>query len=272
MKDTGTATVDVTMTSPTLPAAVAVDTAPPTGVTVERFYGLFSDTTGTFGLTARGDTVIVAASELHFFTGTTRVEFPNGALAFVDSVKADTLIFLVPAGADTGQLVMRNLVDDLGNPRDSVLTRIVFNGPGSAALDDFFEPSGNDTMPLDSTLLVSYPFQALLSYDHTKTSPADSNFLWFTVSDAPNDTLDIVADWQVDADVDFKICNAVGDPPTGYDPVLCPRPIGNNSTNLRREEELGLILSVNRYVIGFYCKSSCPASLPLTYRVTITEQ
>ncbi len=274
-RDTGTATVTATLTGPTLPnPGVTLSDARTTPITEERFYGLFSKTSGTFGAAANGDTVVVESSEVHRFTDTTRVEFPNGTIGFVDRVTAagDSLIFFVPAAADTGQLALRNLIDDLDNPRDSVLTRITFEGPGTAAVDDFYEPFGNDVMPLDSMLLISYPFQALLSYDHTKTAPADSNFLWFTVADAPNDTLDIVADWQADADIDFKICNAIGDPPTGYDPAICPRPISFNSTDLRREEELGLILSTNRYVIAFYCKSPCPTSLPLTYRVNITEQ
>ncbi len=272
VKDTGTARVDVTLTSPALPAAVATDTAAPTSVTVERFYGQFSKTGGTFGTTQNGDTVKVAASEVHFFTDSTRVLFPNGTLGFVDRVTpaGDSLIFFVPAAADTGQLTLRNLRDDLGNFRDNVLTRIVFDGPGSAVVNDFFEP--NETFPLDSTVLITFPFPALLSSDPNKSAPADTNFFWFEVPSAQTKTLDILADWQEDADIDFKICNAVGLPPTSYDPALCPRPDTNNTTDARTESENGLLLTTGRYVIGFYCVT-CPAiPRPLTYRVTITEQ
>lgn len=272
VKDTGTATVDVTLTSPALPAGLVADTAAPTSVTVERFYGLFSKTSGTFGATPNGDTVKVAASEVHFFTGTTSVLFPNGTLGFVDRVTpaGDSLIFLVPAAADTGQLILRNLRDDLNQPRDNVLTRIVFDGPGLAVVDDFFEP--NDNFPLTAGSEITFPFQALLSWDPNKSAPPDTNFFWFEVPSAQNKTLDILAEWQEDADIDFKICTAAGNPPTSYDPLLCPRPDTNNTTNPRTESEIGLLLTTGRYVIGFYCVT-CPAiPRPLTYRVTITEQ
>ena len=268
-RDTGGSVVSVTVNDPSLPRGIIADALPPTVMTQEYFYGPFSDTAGDFGNTPSGDTIVIGRSAVHLFTDSTWIQFPNGAVAFVDSVTADALLFLVPAGADTGQLVMNNLVDDQGDPRDNVPTRIIFEGPGSDAIPDFYED--NDTLPLTTSVDISQalPFEVLLSSDPRKTAPADSNFFYFTVP-AATWTLDILAEWQVNADIDFKVCNATGDPPTGYDPDLCPRPIGSNSTNPRREEETDLVLSTGRYVINFYC-TTCPA-LPLTYKVTIEKQ
>ncbi len=269
VKDTGTATVDVTLSGPTLPAGVATDTAPPTGVTVERFYGLFNKTNGTFGVTQNPDTVKVAASEVHFFTDTTRVEFPNGTLGFVDRVTpaGDSLIFFVPAAADTGLLTLRNLRDDLGNFRDNVLTRIVFNGPGSAVVDDFFEP--NDNFPLTAGLeITSFPFEALLSWDPSKSAPADTNFFYFVLG-APA-TLDFTAEWQEDADLDFKLCNGNATPPTDYQRAagvpICQ--FFAQTPDRSQEIRLGESLIAGIYVIAYYCVD-CPATLPLTYRVRV---
>jgi len=270
-RDTGQSVVKVVVNDPSLPAGIVADSLPPTVMNEEFFYGAFSDTVGEFGNTPSGDTIVVQRSLVHSFTALTQVEFPNGTIGFVDSVTADRLVFLVPAGADTGQLLMRNLVDDQGNARDNVPTRITFDGPGSDAIPDFYEP--NDTLPLTTGVEITppFPFEALESWDPRKSAPADSDFFYFTVPSPEIWTLDILAEWQVNADIDFKVCPASGDPPTSYDPDLCPRPVGNNSTDPRREEEIGLILSAGRYIINFYCVT-CPALLPLTYKVTIEKQ
>lgn len=272
-RDTGQALVSVVVVSPSLPAAVVTDTLPPAATTIvhERFYGGFSKTSGNFGVTAEGDTVVVTSSAVHRFTDSTRVVFPNGTVGFVISAIPDALKFLVPAGGDTGALLMRNLQDDAGLFRDGVPTRIVFSGPGAGGVDDFYEP--NDAFPLTTAVEIqTFPFEALLSWDPSKTQPADSNFFYFSVPSGQNKTLDIIAEWQVDADLDFKVCSATGGPPpTGYViPLACPRPASMNSSSLRREEELNLFLSAGQYVVVFYCVS-CPA-LPLTYRVTIIQR
>lgn len=280
-RDTGQARTRVTLVEPSLPLGEVADTLAPLAITEERFYGTFSKTSGDFGASVAptGDPVTVDASAVHGFTDTTRIEFPDGAVAFIDALTPTQLTFLVPAAADTGQLVFRNLVDDNGGFRDNVLTRIVFEGPGSAVVDDYYEP--NDAFPLTAGVDITPPssqplnFAALLSHDPGKTAPADSNFFYLTVPSAEVWTVDILAEWQIDADIDFKVCNAsgFGDPPTGYDPSLCPRPPENNGTDPRREEEIGLTLSTGRYIIGFYCKTdACPAPIPLTYKVTIVQR
>ncbi len=267
-RDTGQAVVSVFVDDPALPRGGATDSLPPTVLTEELFYGAFSSTSGDFGDSPSGDAIVIQRSLAHAFTDSTRIEFPNGTIGFVDAVNANALTFLVPAAADTGVLRMRNLVDDQGDPRDDVPTRIIFEGPGSDVIDDFFEP--NDDMPLRSSLEIeSFPFEVLLSWDPTKSSPADSNFFWLFVPSGQSRRLDIVAEWQVDADIDFKVCNASGTPPTSYNPGLCPRPIGDNTNNPRVEDEFNLTLSTGIYIFNFYCES-CPA-LPLTYKVTITR-
>lgn len=238
----------------------------------ELFTGLFSKTTGRFGNSAAGDTVIVEASQMHGFTDSTWVEFPNRTIGFVDSVTPDTLVFLVPAGADTGQLVFRNLVDGQGGFRDSVPTQIVFNGPGSAALNDFFEP--NDEFPLTVAQKITPPFEALLAVDPTKTAPPDTNFFYLVV-EAGQQTVNVRAEWQQDANLDFFICNGDGaaDPPTGYT-SFCSRPATENSTAKDGLEEDTKTLSAGVHVFAFYCPAAagqCPA-LPLTYKVSMEEQ
>jgi hypothetical protein len=85
-------------------------------------------------------------------------------------------------------------------------------------------------------------------------------------------TLDFVAEWQQDADLDFKICSGNADPPTDYlraggEPI-CQRVA--DSTNREAEQVLGEPLSANIYVIAFYCKTDqCPVDLPVTYKVRI---
>jgi hypothetical protein len=269
-RDTGQSVVSVTVNDPSLPAGTVEATLPATNIVHERFYGDFSATSGNFGDTPGGDSITVEASAVHSFTDSTRVEFPNGTVGFVDRVTADSLIFLVPAAANSGHLLLRNLRDDGGGFRDSVQTRIVFAGPGEGAVDDFFEP--NDNFPLTGAVKIAPPFEALLSWDPSKSAPADTNFFYMVLTAGV--TLDFVAEWQEDADLDFKICSGNGDPPTDYlrsgGQPICQRPDGSNSTDRSTEEELGLPLSANIYVIAFYCKEDqCPVNLPLTYKVRI---
>lgn len=267
-RDTGRSVVSVTVNNPSLPAGTVAAALPATNIIHERFYGQFSAASGGFGDTPGGDSITVEASAVHFFTDSTRVEFPNGTVGFVEKATADSLIFLVPAAANSGHLVLRNLRDDGGGFRDNVRTRIVFTGPGAGAVDDFFEP--NDKFPLTAALKVTPPFEALLSWDPSKSAPADTNFFYMVLTAGA--TLDFVAEWQQDADVDFKICSANNDPPTDYlrsgGQPICQRTV--NSTDRRREQELGLPLVANIYVIAFYCKANqCPVNLPLTYKVRI---
>lgn len=268
-RDTGQAVVSVTVNNPSLPAGNISAAMPATNVVHERFYGVFSATSGNFGDTPGGDSIAVEASPVHFFTDSTRVEFPNGTVGFVERTTADSLIFLVPAGANSGHLILRNLRDDGGGFRDNVQTRIVFAGPGAGAVDDFYEP--NDNLPLTSAVKIAPPFEALLSWDPSKSAPADTNFFYMTLGSAG--TFDFVVEWQQDADLDFKVCSGNDDPPTAYVPPgspICQRPVEWNSTDRSTETELGLPLSANIYVIAFYCKANeCPVGLPLTYKVRI---
>jgi hypothetical protein len=266
-RDTGRATVSVTVDDPSLPAGTVSASLAPTDIVHERFYGLFSSTTGNFGDTPGGDSIIVESSDVHFFTDSTRVEFENGTVGFVERATADSLIFLVPAAANTGHLVLRNLQDDGGDFRDSVQTRIVFSGPGAGAVDDFFEP--NDNFPLSAAVKVTPPFEALLSWDPSKSAPADTNFFYMVLTSAA--TLDFVAEWSQDADMDFKICSGNDDPPTAYVPPANPICQATaDGTDPESEQELGLPLNASIYVIAFYCKADqCPVNLPLTYKVRI---
>jgi hypothetical protein len=267
-RDTGRAVVGVTVNNPSLPAANVAAALPATDIVHERFYGAFSATSGSFGATPGGDSITVEASPVHLFTDSTRVEFPNGTVGFVEKTTADSLVFLVPAAANSGHLILRNLQDDAGGYRDSVQTRDVFTGPGAGAVDDFFEP--NDNFPLTSAVKITPPFEALLSWDPSKSAPADTNFFYMVLTSAS--TFDFVAEWQQDADMDFRICGGNNDPPTDYlrsaGQPICQRTV--NSTDRRTEQELGLTLSANIYVIAFYCKADqCPVNLPLTYKVRI---
>jgi hypothetical protein len=268
-RDTGRSVVSVAVNNPRLPAGTVAAALPATDVVHERFYGTFSATTGSFGDTPGGDSIAVEASAVHFFTDSTRVEFPNGTVGFVERATTDSLIFLVPAAANSGHLVLRNLRDDSGGFRDSVQTRTIFTGPGASGVDDFFEP--NDNFPLTDVLKIAPPFEALLSWDPSKSAPADTNFFYMVLTSSA--TLDFVAEWQEDGDIDFKICSGNDDPPTAYVPPgspICQRPAGSNSTDRSTEQELGLTLSANIYVIAFYCKANeCPVNLPLTYKVRI---
>lgn len=270
-RDTGSAAANVTLVDPGLPRGSVTDAFPVIDITEERFYGIADTLRGDFG-----DTVIVAASEVHVFTDSTRVFFPNETVGFVDSVTTDTLRFIVGAGTDEGPLLILNLEDDMGAPRDSVLTRFSFVGLGG--VDDPFEP--NDVFPLDPAKdRIDVPFEAFLSIDPSKTAPPDTNFFYVRIPSGAALTVNVMAEWQQpDGDIDFFVCNATGgtadDPPDGYDPGACSRPEADNSSvpSDEVEQALGVTLGVGRHVFAFYCPAgNCPA-IPLTYKVTIEEQ
>lgn len=269
-RDIGTATVSVKLDAPLLPDpdSTLADALAPTTITEERFYGTFDVLTGDFG-----DEVVVEASQVHRFTATTEVRFPNGSSGFVDSVSVafDSLFFTVGAGTNAGQLTLINLEDDLGGARDTVLTKDSFTGQGT--VDDPFEP--NDAFPLPDTAAVNIsnalPFKALLSVDTLRTAPSDTNFFWLSVGSGDMLDLDVRAETQQDADIDFFICNGLDNPPTDYDDGTCVRLKTANGPG-RVEEALGVALGPNRHVFGFYCVDGCTASNPLvTYKVTIIE-
>jgi hypothetical protein len=261
--------VAVVSVDPSLPNGVVADTTDPINITVERFYGEFSRTSGTFGQSRNADTVIVQRSLEHRFTSSTKIQFPNGIPGFVERVKADSLIFLVPAGASTGPLTLRNLIDQEGHPRDGVLTRFDFNGPGGNTAGDFFEE--NDAFPLSSevSLTNQLPFVALLAIDHRKTAPPDSDFFWINVPGAIS--VDVRAETQQNADIDFFVCFAgepSSTPPSSYFGGACSRARSQNGSG-PVEEEQGVPLQQGQHVFGFYCRGSCPPAVPITYKVTI---
>jgi hypothetical protein len=267
-RDLGTATVSVRLDDPTLPDPTTEvgDSLAPTTISVERFYGTFSVLSGDFQ-----DTVVVTASEVHQFTSSSEIRFPNGSSGYVDSVNAavDSLWFVVGGGTNTGQLTLINLEDDLGGARDTVLSRSSFAGGGT--VDDPFEP--NDAFPLPDTAAVNLssalPFHAFLSMDPARTVPSDTNFFWLSVPSGPNLVVDVRAETQQDADIDFFVCNGIGNPPTGYDGLACARDKTLNGSG-RVEEEIGVSLGPGRHVIGFYCVSGCTGSDPIvTYKVRI---
>ncbi len=277
-RDTGWAVLTVTLVSPTLPRGTVDAAFDTTWVTEERFYGTVSPTSGDFQ-----DTVVVAASVVHSFTDSTLIRFSNGTAGYVDSLhpSGDTLWFIVGAGTPTNPdtLTFINLKDDEGGPRDTVLSRFTFTGGGT--VDDPFEP--NDAFPLDSLLhrIDALPFEAFLSIDPSKTSPPDTNFFYIRVTDAAGITVDVRAETQQDANIDFFICNATGgginDPPAGHDdPPGCARPREDNEqgTDVRVEEELAVTLGgPNRHVFAFYCSGAGPCpTVPTTYKVTIVQQ
>ena len=277
-RDTGWAVLTVTLVSPTLPSGTVDAAFDTTRITEERFYGAVSPMSGDFQ-----DTVVVAASEVHSFTDSTLIRFSNGAAGYVDSLNAarDTLWFIVGAGTPTNPntLTFMNLKDDEGGARDTVLSRFTFTGGGT--VDDPYEP--NDAFPLDAPRhrIDALPFEAFLSIDPSKTSPPDTNFFYIRVTDAAGITVDVRAETQQDANIDFFICNATGgginDPPAGHDdPPGCARPREDNDegTDVRVEEELGVTLGgPNRHVFAFYCSGAGPCpTVPTTYKVTIVQQ
>jgi hypothetical protein len=268
-RDTGTATVSVTLTDPTLPNATLSDSYSPTVITLERFYGQPSITSGDFR-----DFVTVSASELHKFTDSTRVFFPNGTVGYVDTATADTLKFFVGAGTDSGQLTFVNLVDDVGGARDTVLTRFSFTSAGT--VDDPFEP--NDVFPLSDTdtvdLTARLPLDEILSMDPIK-APSDTNFFWISVPSGPGETFDVRAAWQQNANIDFFVCNGIGNPPTGYDDLACTRPKSSNTSGPGDfvEEQLNMLLGAGRHVFGFYCPVAGPCPVvAVTYRVAMERK
>ncbi len=273
-RDTGSATVSVTLNDPALPNATLTDAFSPTSITVERFYGVPSTVNGDFR-----DLVIVASSEVHKFTANSRVLFPNGTVGFVESATTDELRFVVGAGANSGQLTFINLVDDLGGARDTVLSRFSFTSAGTVA--DPFEP--NDAFPLPNPAAVELtsmlPFAEVLSIE-PRTAPPDSNFFWIRVPSGQTQVFNVRAEWQqADGNIDFFVCNGLGvpttDPPTSYDDMACTRPKAANSSGPGDfvEEQLGLSLGPGRHVFGFYCPGAGPCpSVALTYKVTIEQQ
>lgn len=277
-RDTGWAVVTVTLVNPTLPKGTVDAAFDTTRITEERFYGTVSPTSGDFQ-----DTIMVVASEVHDFTDSTLIRFSNGTAGYVDSLhpSGDTLWFIVGAGTPTtpDTLTFINLKDDEGSARDTVLSRFTFAGGGT--VDDPFEP--NDAFPLDAPhhRINPLPFEAFLSIDPSKASPPDTNFFYIRVTDAAGITVNVRAETQQDANIDFFICNATGggidDPPEGHDdPPGCARPREDNNqgTDVRVEEELGLTLGgPNRHVFAFYCSGAGPCpSVPTTYKVTIVQQ
>jgi hypothetical protein len=267
-RDTGSAEVNVTLTDPDLPRGTVADTFAVTDISEERFYGKFDVTTGDFG-----DTVIIAASEVHAFTDSTKIFFPNGTVLFVDSVidaNPDTIVAIVGAGANSGLLKLSNLWANGADDRDDVPTRITFTSPGSVA--DAFEP--NDTFPLahaDSFIVPGTSgvfFEEYLSIDPTKSDPIDNDFFWFTLTE--NVTLDITAEWQQEANIDFYVCTGVGVPPSELLGTPCQLEAFDTSTAGPETGSVSLITG-GPYVLRFWCKDNCP-TVPLTYKVTISRQ
>lgn len=263
-RDLGTADVTVTLVDPDLPRGTVSDTYETTTITEERFYGIPDLLAGDFG-----DTVTVAASEVHSFTATTEVRFSNNTSGFVISVNPTTLRFVVGAGANAGALTFINLEDDQASPRDTVQSYWSFSG--GPTVDDDFEP--NDVFPLPDTdkvnLTGKVPFEVILSMDPNRTAPSDTNFFWISVP-APMDlVVDITAETQQDADIDFFVCDGIGDPPTSYDDAACARDKSLNGSG-RVEEQLDEVLSPRRHVFGFYCVGGCDV-VPVTYKVWIRE-
>ncbi len=267
-RDTGSAEVEVTLTDPDLPRGTVADTFAVTDITDDRFYGTFDVTTGDFG-----DPVVIEASEVHDFTDSTKIVFPNGTVLFVDQLNAarDTIWAIVGAGANTGQLTLSNLWANGAEDRDDVPTRITFTAPlGTVA--DVFEV--NDTFPLAHADSFTVPgvsgvfFQEHMSIDPAKSGPIDNDFFWFTLSE--NVTLDITAEWQQGANVDFYVCSGVNVPPDDLLGTPCQLEAFDTSTT-GPETGSVMLITGGPYVIRFWCKDNCPA-VPLTYKVTISRQ
>ena len=263
IRDIGQANAMVSYTDPTLPNAQVTGSSL-VDITEERFYGAFSVVTGDFG-----DPVFVDSSGVHKFTDSTRVFFPNGTVGFVTSATADLLRFTVGAGTNPGPLLMLNLVDETGAPRDSVLTEITFVGQGTVA--DSFEL--NNTFPLAMKDSIGPPFLEILSIDPTQTAPPDSDFFYMSVPSGPPLVVNITVDWQQDANLDFFVCNGLpGNPPPGYLIGLCSRdPIFNNADpTAKTETATNVSLGPGHHVLGIYCRvpAECP-TVPVTYRLDI---
>jgi hypothetical protein len=261
-RDTGSAEVSVSLIGPTLPNSLVADTFNALSVPEEFFYGVFSALSGNFR-----DTVVVRASVVHSFTDSTRVFFPNGTVALMDTSWTDSMRVIVGAGANSGELLLYNLLANGSEDRDSVPTRDTFLASGGIA--DPFEP--NDTFPLtvaDSFTVPSVAgvfFEEVLSIDPTKLDPIDNNFFWFTLSQ--NVTLNITAEWQQQANIDFYVCTGVNVPPQGLLGTPCQLEAFDTSTT---GPETGSVAPGigGPYVLRFWCEDSCP-TVPLTYKVTI---
>jgi peptidoglycan hydrolase-like protein with peptidoglycan-binding domain len=265
-RDIGQADVRVTFTQPTLPNAM-LEGSLSVDITEERFYGTALPDSGAFG-----DTVRLTATAVHTFTDSTRVSFINGAAGYVDSVGPTQLRFVVGAGNDStapAPLTLVNLLDENALPRGTVETKFNFKGLGG--IDDAFEP--NDALPLSAGLeITALPFVQLLSSDPRKMAPApaDTNFFYIDATSGTI-TVNIIAEWQQDANLDFFVCNGDANPPTmqvlgcARDPMLNDQ---DPPTVRSKEEQMSVVLGPIVHIIAFYCVD-CPATVPLTYRVTI---
>jgi hypothetical protein len=266
-RDTGSAEVSVTLIDPDLPRGTVADTFAVTDITDDRFYGTFDVTTGDFG-----DPVVIEASEVHAFTDSTKIVFPNGTVLYVDSINAagDTIWAIVGAGSNTGQLTLSNLWANGAEDRDDVASRITFTGQGTVA--DVFEV--NDTFPLAHADSFTVPgvsgvfFQEHMSIDPAKSGPIDNDFFWFTLSE--DVTLDITAEWQQGANIDFYVCSGVNVPPDDLLGTPCQLEAFDTSTTGPETGSVALGIG-GPYVLRFWCKDNCPA-VPLTYKVTISRQ
>ena len=264
-RDIGQADVRVTFTQPTLPNAM-LEGSLSVDITEERFYGTaLPDSSGAFG-----DTVRLTATAVHTFTDSTRVSFSNGAAGYVDSVGPTQLRFVVGAGNDStapAPLTLVNLLDESALPRATVETKFNFTGLGG--IDDAFEP--NDALPLNTGLeITALPFVQLLSSDPRKMAPADTNFFYIDATSGAI-TVDIIAEWQQDANLDFFVCNGDANPPTMQVAGCARLPTLNDQdppTVRSKEEQMSVVLGPIVHIIAFYCVD-CSATVPLTYRVTI---
>jgi len=257
IRDIGSAEISVTFEKPALPYSTIYNSFG-INVTEERFYGTASRYKGDFGRDVR-----LNSSAVHRFTQDSWVEFPNGTVGWLESVSESRLDFIVPAGADEGQLRLHNLVDNQGRNRDDVLTSWSFEGEGT--VDDEFEK--NDEFPLkDKQRITSVPWIKLLSSDPSKSAPADTNFFFFRLIGTYS--FDFAATWQQDANMDLKVCRGNKNKPSDYDRDGNGRPIcaygpNNNSGNRSKEEALNLSLNSGYWIIAYYCVD-CPDT-PLTY-------
>jgi hypothetical protein len=258
-RDIGTATVSVDLVAPALPNpdSTISDALAPTTITEERFYGTFSTLSGDFG-----DTVIVRGSQVHTFTDSTRIFFPNGTVLFADTSWTDSLRAVVGAGSEVGQLLFYNLLADGSPDRDSVPSIDTFTGGGTVA--DPFEP--NDTFPLTTADSIGLPFEVFLSIDPAKTNPIDNNFFYFFMTAGADVTA--TAEWQQVANIDFYVCSGNGNPPTDIIAICQLTGAATDTTGI--ETDTGNIGAGGPYVLRVWCEDSCPA-VPLTYKLTVRQ-
>ncbi len=260
-RDIGSADVRVTFTDPVLPNA-QVEGVLPVQITQELFYGSMSDTSGAFL-----DNRTIFGTAVHRFTDSTLVQLQNGTVLFRESFTASQLQSVVGAGTNTSVLTFQNLLADDGSDRDNVASRFMFNGLGGVA--DAFELNDN-TGQLGPSLKVVAPFDEVISWDPSKSAPADSDFFYIGVLATP-DTFDISAEWQQNSDIDFKVClGDPFDPPSTYNGAVCARFPADNTVGGNTETALALELSAGTHVIVFYCVQNCTAE-PITYRVKVDQ-